>query len=98
MDDNSLDRHAVPLAAVRLGMLVIDLRGAFLGRVKYVGTGDPSAGSTCGEAFVKVQGCPPRDRTLLIAAGRIAYVADDHVRLSVTADEVFGDPQAPAGP
>jgi len=86
---HSFGPHAVPLTAVRCGSPVLDARGALLGKVEYVETGQPDGRSrTCsGLHFVKVSGYGPGDREFIVAADLVAYVADDHVRLSVAADD-----------
>jgi hypothetical protein len=83
------------LAAICCGTPVVDACGAFVGRVEYVRTGqhgddgDPPGGEQLRRGgFVKVC-CEPGDRAFLVAAGQIAYVAEDHVRLSVTADRTL---------
>jgi hypothetical protein len=117
MNENSFDRQLVPLATVCCGSPVLDVQGAFVGRVEYVRTGEPdlSAGRETGQGdvpppaamaqeltgdrqvderlrsmgFVKVHRDGLQDRDLLVSAAQIAYVADDHLRLSVTADDVL---------
>jgi hypothetical protein len=112
VDDSSADSQAIPLAAIRYGMPVLDVRGAFLGRIEYVGTTDPGvvgephhgvlgnqpasgaprtpsdADDTRRTGFVRLATCGPRD-DLLVASAHIACVADDHIRLSITADEAL---------
>lgn len=121
MDDNGTDSQEIPLAAIRYGMPVLDVRGAFLGRVEYVGTGDPGAigepqhavlgNLPASEApriptdaddarrtgFVRLATYGPRDE-LLVASAHIACVADDHIRLSITADEAITDGTPLASP
>jgi hypothetical protein len=88
--------QTVPLAAICCGLPVFDVQGAFVGCVEYVRTGDPTCPTTHETlaerlfhlGFVKVRRDGPRDRELLISADQIAYVADDHVRLSVRADDL----------
>lgn len=78
-----------PLAAVRPGSPVLDVRGALVGRVGYVGIGQHDAiqsdDSPRPFGFVKVLGYGAGDRGFVVEPGQIAYVADDHVRLSVSA-------------
>jgi hypothetical protein len=87
------DRSAGLLAAVRYGMPVVDVHGAFLGRIEHVGssppgeTGDPQLG-------LKISGTK---ESLLVEAAHIAYVTDDHIRLSITADRAIGYGQSTAG-
>ncbi|WP_433169189.1 hypothetical protein [Kribbella sp. CA-247076] len=93
---------AVSLAAVHYGAPVLDARGAPVGRVVDVGSGNIPAQSFAGgeppdpwpadEAlqglgFVRVTRYGPAGHDLVISADRIAYVADDHLRLS----EIFDD-------
>jgi len=92
-------RQAVPLAAVRHGSTVLDVRGAPVGRVEYVGIGHPDEPLLLRDGtaqvddplwrvgFVKVHGYGPGARDFIVTPGQIAYVADDHVRLSVAADD-----------
>ncbi|TDD13445.1 hypothetical protein E1218_34510 [Kribbella turkmenica] len=97
-------RSAIPLAAVCHGSPVRDARGAPIGRVVDVGTatvhaeslvrGEPPGPWPAGDArqrlgYVRVSRYGPGGTDIVIAADRIAYVADDHVRLSVTADDVI---------
>ncbi|MFI6676835.1 hypothetical protein [Kribbella sp. NPDC050470] len=88
---------AAPLAAVRHGLLVLDVRGALVGRVEYVGVEDPDEQRhetwLSGEAliwsrFVQVRGSRPDGRGFVIEPGQIACIADDHLRLSVGADDL----------
>jgi hypothetical protein len=41
-----------------------------------------------GQGFVRLATCGPRD-DLLVASSHITCVADDHIRLSITADEAI---------
>jgi hypothetical protein len=109
VDDDLTSSPAVSLAAVRYGMPVLDVRGAFLGTIEYVGSAEPGAALRSEEAcpgddprrrigLVRLQAGGRRDCDLFVASAHIAYVADDHVRLSITASEAITGDRATAGP
>jgi hypothetical protein len=88
VNESLFDRRPVPLAAVCCGSPVLDVQGAFVGCVEYVRTGEPDAPARCDLGFVKVRRDGPQGREFFVSPAQIAYVADDHLRLSVTADDV----------
>ncbi|MFI7068408.1 hypothetical protein ACIBL3_45995 [Kribbella sp. NPDC050124] len=82
---------------------MLDVRGALVGRVESVGIGRPDGQVSDPWLFdhslrwprvVKVRGFRPDGRDLVVEPGQIAYVADDHLRLLVAADDesLSGDP------
>jgi hypothetical protein len=73
---------------VRAGSPVIDARGALVGRVEYVGLACPATRGRADEraGFVTIRGTAPSVGSFLIDPEQIAYVTDDHVRLSIVAD------------
>jgi hypothetical protein len=87
--------QAVSLAAVLCGMPVIDAQGALLGLVESVRTDDLNASAGSG---LIVRACGVREFDFFVAAARIACVADDHVRLSVTAEETIAAPRSNPDP
>lgn len=89
-DDQLNDRQAVPLAAVRYRMPVLDVQGAFLGTIEYVDSDAQSA--------LRLHRCGPRECDLFVASAHISYVADDHVRLSITVDEAISKGRSTASP
>lgn len=100
-------RRTVSLAAVRYGMPVLDARGAFLGTIEYVGTAEPGARPRCEDThhaggppqrigLVRLRAGGPQDCDLFVASAHIAYVDDDHVRLSITVNEALAEDQSPA--
>jgi hypothetical protein len=107
--DDLTSSPAGSLAAVRYGLPVLDVRGAFLGTVEYVGTAEPGAGPTSEETrraddpqgrigLVRLQAGERRGCDLFVASTHIAYIADDHVRLSITASEAITEDQSTEGP
>jgi hypothetical protein len=107
--DDLTSSPAVSLAAVRYGMPVLDVRGAFLGTIEYVGTAEPGTASRSAETphaddphwrigLVRLQACGRRGCDLFVASAHIAYIDDDHVRLSITASEAITEDQSTAGP
>ncbi len=109
MVDDTNEGQPAAIAAVRYGMPVLDVRGAFLGTIGYVGTGESGAATGYDEThnaadargrigLVRLQACGRRDCDLFIAPANIAYVADDHVRLSITANEAISEARTTGDP
>lgn len=79
------DWQVARLAAVLWGSPVIDASGALIGTVESVCLDHPDTNPNCG---VRIRAPGERGRELFVKPAQIACIAEDYVRLSVTAEAV----------
>lgn len=79
------DWQVARLAAVFCGSPVIDANGALIGTVESVCADNLDSGPGCG---VRIRANGDQGCQLFVTPVQIACIADDHVRLSVTAEAI----------